>query len=494
MKFRSAINNFINSPKEYGAYVIIASGLYPFLHYYNNNLSIADSFIQFSLLFILCVLMPIGLYFIGKKMVQLKVFTIFRSSYLSILNVCVFSFLLGFLIFRFNKKELLVLFIVSFIIGIALQKHIKKIVILQILLAVISMITLMPKIWFAIDQNNSDWALIPKPMLDATFKYSPNIFIIQPDGYANSKDLRNPPYSFDNSDFEDWLQQKGLIVYEDFRSNYYSTLTSNSSMFAMKHHYYSNTNRSTLKTYNANNIIVGDENNVLKILKKKNYKTFLLTDNSYFLANRRPLYYDYCNVDKSEVHYFEPRDVYDIDLLSDFKTVLDTLSTDRNFFFVEKTIPSHINHNKHHSKGKNGEREIYLEKVKLANQWLKELIEDIEQFDSDALIVIVADHGGYVGLDYTLEVNERRLDSIETISAFTSMLSIKWPNGVEQKKLDFKSNVNLFHNLFYALSEDEIFIKNRLPDKSFLPLQEKGRTIFYECIDNNQNVVFKPID
>ena len=46
-------------------------------------------------------------------------------------------------------------------------------------------------------------------------------------------------------------------------------------MFSMKHHYYSNPNKSSNEVYNSRDHIVG-ENSVLTILKNNDYKTFLL--------------------------------------------------------------------------------------------------------------------------------------------------------------------------------------------------------------------------
>lgn len=495
MKLKSRISTFLdNSTKDYPVLYILAAGLYPFLHFYNSNLSIADSITQCLMLVLVCFILPIFLWIISKKLIKLKVFSFFKNSYVSILNIGTFSMLLSILIFHLNKKELLIVLIIASILGFLLFKHLKKIVILQLLLAVISFFTFTPKAWFALQQDNNDWALISKPMLEAKLNYKPNIFVIQPDGYVNSVELKKSPYNYDNSEFEGWLKQQNFTMYDDFRSNYYSTLTSNSSMFAMKHHYYSNTNRSTLKTHNANNVIVGNDNNVLKILKNNNYRTHLFTDNSYFLTNRRDVFYDYCNVPNSDVHYFDTGRVNGIDIVSDFSKTLDTLSKTWNFFFIEKTIPSHIMYDKQRTKGAKQERVEYLERLEMTNEWLKSLIYEIHQFDSNAMIVIVADHGGYVGLEYTMEVVNRKLKPIEVISSFSSILSVKWPQNIESQNLEFKTNVNLFYNIFYALSGDEVFIDNLQANTSFLPLIENGKVLYYECIDEYKNTVFKPID
>lgn len=495
VKLKNYISIFLNSStKDLDGISIIASGLYPFLHYYNSNLSLADSLTQCMMLILVCFVVPIALLLSSKILVKHSFLSFFKKSHLSILNISVFFVLLGFLVFQLNKKELLVLVILSSIIGYFLFKYLKKIIIIQLLLAIMSFFTIIPKGWFAIHQNNDDWALISDVMLQTNLNLTPNIFVIQPDGYINFVDFEMSLYNYDNSEFEGWLHEHDFITYDNFRSNYYSTLTSNSSMFAMKHHFYGNTRKSTLKTYNANNVIVGHDNNVLKILKNNQYQTHLFTDNSYFLANRRDLFFDYCNVPLSEIHFFETKVINGIDVITDLSKALDTLSKKRNFFFIEKTIPGHISYSKQKSKGSVQERLNYLSKLKDTNDWLKGLIGEIREFDSDALIVIVADHGGYVGLDYSNEVVNRRLNHKEVISAFSSVLCIKWPKRIDSLNLDFKSNINLFHNIFYALSGDNVFIDNLQPNNSYLPLMKNGSTLIYKCIDEHRNVVFEPIE
>ena len=62
--------------------------------------------------------------------------------------------------------------------------------------------------------------------------------MIQPDGYVSFSELKKGYYNYDNTDFEQWLSHQGFSLHHNFRSNYYSTLSANSSLFAMKHHYY----------------------------------------------------------------------------------------------------------------------------------------------------------------------------------------------------------------------------------------------------------------
>lgn len=491
MILKSVINNFISSEKGYPYLSVFTAGLYPFLHYFSNNLHIANSWQQLVFMAILCFIAPLVLLWLSKLIFKWDYLKSYQPYRLTILNITVFLGLIVLLVLSLNKKVTLLLIaltiIIAFILGRFLFKHLNKIIILQLIMAAISGFTLLPVLSFALQQSNEDWAKVPNSLLEVKFKFTPNIFVIQPDGYANRSEMNKQPYSYDNSSFYDYLNVEKFTYYDHFRSNYYSTMSSNSSMFAMKHHYYSNTYN--LKTFNANNAIIGGHSNALKILKNNNYKTHLITDNSYFLIDKEVSIYDYCNVKPLQVSFIRTGSV-NRNILEDFSSILDTLQGSKNFFFIEKTIPSHIMYLKSKSFGVEKERELYLERVQQTNEWLKNLIKKIKEYDDDALIIIVADHGGFVGLNYTIEAVNKKLNAEETRSVFTSMLSIKWPSNIAGDELEFNSNVNLFRTVFYSLSHNEGFLKTKEPDYSYIPLYENGKVNYYKCIDNKGHIVF----
>ena len=132
-----------------------------------------------------------------------------------------------------------------------------------------------------------------------------------------------------------------------------------------------------------------------------------------------------------------------------------------NFFFIEQISPGHIPTLKSTSKGKEVERETYLKELKEAYSWLKSTISSIEENDNNAIIIIIADHGGFVGLEYTLEskIKQENEDLVKTV--FTTACAIKWPNGnAPNYDSKLKSNVNLFRILFTYLSGNESYLKN----------------------------------
>jgi hypothetical protein len=470
----------------------LAAGLYPFLHYYSNNFNIADSWVQFSFLLLLCILIPVGVALVLPSIFSLGPLKRLQKYALTAFNFLYFTILLSLLIFHFKNMLLAVILTGIGLLSLILYRFLNKVVLLQLLLAVMSLVTLVPKLFFVFSYDDG-WKDITENVQEVKLKTTPNIYMIQPDGYANFSELRKASYNDLDTSFENWLTDEGFVNYPNFRSNYFNTLTSNSSAFAMKHHYYGNVNRNNEKTQGAMEDIVG-ANNALSILNNNGYNTHLFTDNSFFLLNRKLKAYDYCNIPMSKLPYYKLGKMPGIDILSDFKNKLEEKPEGPNFFFIEKITPGHIKNLKMGSGGIAIGREKYLLGVQQANEWLTSLIEMINAHDDNALIIIMADHGGSVGLEYSSELKERTLNAAETASVFSVLLSIKWPEGSAPENLNFKTNVNLFRNLFYHLSEDPIFMKSYQADKSYLYNLESGQMEVYQCIDENGEYGYIKVD
>jgi len=473
-------------------WIALAAGLYPFLHFYSNNYNIANSWEQFVFLFSLCILVPLGIVFILPHLFRLRWLKKLRAYYLTAFNFLYFTGLLGLLIFHFRKGIFILILSGVGLLSLVLYRHLTKIIILQFLLAIMSLFTMVPRLYFVYSYDDS-WTKIEPPISAIKFKQTPNIYFIQPDGYVNFSEIRKLPYDHLDMGFENWLTEKGFINYGNFRSNYFTTLTSNSSVFTMKHHYYQNINKSTAKTHRAMEDIVGD-NNALRILNNNYYRTHLFTNNTFFLLNRKLKAYDFCNIPQSMIPFYKLGRLNNIDIISDLEATLKTQSDAPNFYFIENTIPGHVRNTERASRGVEKEREKYLESVERANDWLTSLISLIDEHDKNPLIVIMADHGGSVGLAYSSEIKERKLNASEISSVFSALMSIRWPNNEDPQNLNFKSSVNLFRNLFYYLSEDPILLKSYQTDKSFIYIMENNFVEVYECLDENGNFGYKKIE
>jgi len=473
-------------------WVSLAAGLYPFLHYYSNNFNIADSWQQFVFLFALCILAPLGIVFVLPYIFRSGWLKKLQPYYLTAFNFLYFTGLLGLLIFHFRKGIFALILLGVGLLSLVLYRFLTKIIILQFLMTIMSLFTIVPRLFFIFSYDDG-WTKVSENIDVIAFQQRPNIYFIQPDGYANFSDLRKPPYDHFDTSFENWLTENDFVNYGNFRSNYFNTLSSNSSTFAMKHHYFQNIHKSSAKTYGMVKVIAGN-NNVLRILKANNYKTHLFTDNLFFLINRKLDGYDFCNIPQSRISFHKISRLQDINIVSDFEKTIKAQSSDPNFYFIEKTIPGHIRNSKWASRGIEKEREVYLEGIEHANDWLTSLIKLIYEHDKDPLIIIMADHGGYVGLKYSSELDERKLNEMEVSSMFSILLSIKWPNNEVPQDLNFKSSVNLFRNLFSYLSEDPLLLKSYQADKSFIYTMENNFVEVYQCLDENREYGYVKLD
>jgi hypothetical protein len=488
---RERIINFINNKKQYPILAAIASGLYPLLYYYNANFTQVDSWGQLTFFIALFILLPIAVfitfYFLTNKIKKLFKY---QTRILTVLNLSWFGFLILLSTLGLSLKLVLSAFLIAVVFGFIFHKQLKKIIVFQFLLAFIVFLLLIPNIIRHITYSK-EWMQQPDDILSVKFKQTPNIYLIQVDGYANFTELDKGYYNFDNSNFNEYLKDSGFKLYEDYRSNYFSTLSSNSSLFTMKHHYYSNPKKAFSELLNARNVIVTD-NPVLQILKHNNYKTHLLMEKAYLLINRPEIGYDYCNVDYSEVSYLD-RGFWVVKALeNDLETVLPKDQTSNNFYFIQKLLPSHVS-NTLNSTAKI-EREHYLKKLEEANIWVKNLVAKIEEKDKKALIIISADHGGFVGFNSTLETEIKQTDRDLIYSIFTSTLAIKWNNNSPEFDSKFKTPVNFFRILFSYLSENVIYLNELQEDKSYIIIGKDAPFGVYEYIDENGNVVFNRID
>lgn len=465
MKFniKGKFNAFLNNSKDYPVLAGFSIGFYAFVFYFSNNFDLVNSWQQTLVFLLNFIVFSTVIVFVFFKIIQKTKFSSFATQSIFIMMLVLLPiYLFGFsnLLASYKKMGLLIILILCLIIFKI--KNYKYFMVFVFLMAVLPTVKL-GEIIYLNYTNSTEWKLQPDAILRTQFKKKPNIYYIQPDGYANETNLKGPLYRFDNSAFDGWLKIQKFSLYDDYRSNYSSTLYSNSSCFFMKHHF---SNEFSKFNY-ARDYIVG-RNPVLEIFKNNNYKTFFITEIPYLLMNRPSVYFDYCNYKLVELPYFN-------DGLSCFKEITNEIENQivmnkksNNFFFIEKFNPGHINPSKINGSTIEKERLEYLKSLQNANVWLKKTITIIEKNDSNAIIIIGADHAGYVGFEYTSQAQNKITDRKLLNSIFGAKLAIKW-NGINHSEYDaqLKTSVNLFRILFSYLSEDKLLLNNLQPDESY---------------------------
>ena len=448
------------------------------------------SWIQFLFLALIFIAIPLITFLsfssLSKK---ISVFRKYSLQIITILNLSVFSGLLVYSAYGLRKKILLLVFVSAFAVSFLLFKHLKKVITFQFLLAGVGLLFLAPMV-LKYSFYNSDWKKQPDHIESVVFKSTPNIYVIQPDGYIGLSEIGQGNYNKDNKVFNTFLLDNNFKLYPNYRSNYYSTLSSNSAMFAMKHHYYNRTAEVGSELLLARDLIIS-ENSVLSILKNNDYSTSLILENSYLLASRPKMGYNFCNIDYDDLSLVSRGFEFKRDVLNDLKSAIRKNREGHYFYFIERIIPGHIATLKTSSEGKDLEREKYVTRIDEANTWLMETVNLINTNDSEALIIIVSDHGGFVGYDYSGQSHEKPKTRANTFSMFSSLLAIKWPEKLNEYDKKLESSVNLFRTVFSVLSEDKSLLLSPQSDESYLTINEGAELGIYEVIDGNNKAVFK---
>jgi hypothetical protein len=477
LNIRERFARFIKSPKEYPVLAGFMAGFYAIVFYYSNNVDLANSLELFAFFTSYFIVLPVVVCFSAFALLKVLGFQEYVRQVLFVIMLSFFGF---YILFHFVPNVPLAVFVIGFLALVLLSFKFRNYKVAIALIAVMSVLPL-AKLSLGLGRNflhNSHWNRQPDNIEDCKFTIRPNVYFLQVDGYASAAALRNEVYHYDNSAFDAWLQSNGFTVYDNYRSNYNSTLTSNASCFNMKHHYF----RESTAFKDSRDYIVG-ENPVLDIFKNNHYKRTFITERPYLLMNRPKLAFDYCNIDLSKLPYFWDGMTEKHDISKELKADILANGRSGNFYFVEKFDPGHINVSKVTSQGKVKERERYLGGIEAANAWLKDIVPFIRKYDDAAIIIVGADHGGYVGFDYTQQANAPITDKKLFYSIFGARMAIKWndPQHVVYDK-GLKSAVNLFRTVFSFLGKDTDYLKNLQPDVSYNNYQKEGRMKVYSAI------------
>lgn len=465
------------------------AGLYPLIFLYSKNLTLISTWEHLLVFSTVALVIPGCVSWVLYKIFSKKNFV---GVLLLVFNLFVFLALLTTALHAGAQAKFIGLsLLVALVLGYLLRRFSVKIIMLELILSVIALVALVPKLYEFASQTHN-WMDQPDAIEEATFTKTPNIYVIQPDGYVNPSQLERGYYEMDTSEMNAFLTTHNFEIYENFRSNYDATLSSNSSLFAMKHHYYQG-DAANFELYNAREHIVSS-NPVLSVLKNNNYTTHFITESPYLLLTRPALGYDYCNYSYAEIPYLSKGFKLKKEVKPALYEFMEQPGKAPKFFFVQILNPKHIDGG---TKGENlaeKKRKIYQKNLNETNLLLQDIITHIQENDKNALVVLVADHGGYVGFESLFQGSVYTEDPDKTISIFSSLLAISWPEGTTVMYRDsLKTNVNLFRVLFAHLAEKPEFLTNLQEDASFLKISSGAPEGVYKAIDSKGNIVFNKL-
>lgn len=437
-------------------------GFYPLVFYFSNNFSAINSWEHLGFFLLFFIGIPLVVFTVASLLFKYsKTLSKYKPHILFVLIIMTVATLMSQAMYLTIKKKLLLgLLVISVLAAWKLHDHFKKLLIIILLMSILPTLDCIVKI--VEHERKMEWAQLPDDIENAKFKETPNIYFIQPDGYVGRDMMENNLYHFNNP-FYGWLENNDFNVYDNFRSNYPASLTSNSSMFAMKQHRFGKVLFPSIDMPNSRDIIAGD-NAAIETLRNNGYNNFFIVQDEYFQQNRPKATYDYYNLNPEEIPYFSNDNNVKKVVFDDLKAAMDTVNIDGpRFYFIEKLLPHHI----HFAASKEEERDTYIEKIKEVNGWLENTVNYISEKDPNAIVIISADHGGWVGLgSYAEMFSTKNPDQIH--STYSTLMAIKW-NGHLKEGMDtqLKSNVNIFRVLFSVLSENPEYLKYLEDDSSY---------------------------
>ena len=332
-KKKNPLQKYLSSNKSYPILYAIAAGLYPILFYFTNNYTIVNTWSHVGYFLVMFLLLPIVVFMILHFVMKSTNLKKHEKYVFPFLNVFAFLIFMMFCYYAgFYLKVALLSFFVAIGFSFFFHGFFKKLVVFQLILALIGVYTLAPRIIKLINYSDA-WTVQPDNIKSVRFVKKPNVYFIQPDGYANFSELRKENYKVDYSKFEEFLMKENFKYYEDFRSNYASTLSSNSSIFMMKHHYYFN-EKNFSEAIKTRDIII-TKNPVLDIFKNNNYKTHFIAEMPYLLLNRPDFGYDVCNFNYKDISYIGTGLGERQDILTPLIDNINTAPNTPKFFFIE---------------------------------------------------------------------------------------------------------------------------------------------------------------
>jgi len=484
-KIKQKIQAFMESDRDVPLLVGLISGFYPFLFFYSNNYPSVNSWthlIVFSLIYVgipVCITMLS--YYVFGKIEKLKPY---KKHLLFVLLIFLTSLFMSQAIYMTLKKKILLgILVVVCAASIKMYAHYKKLIVIIAIMAVMPLSKCLISIY---EGTRTAWTKPDDGIMNVKFKHKPNIYMIQPDGYVSREIIEQAPYNYETG-FYDWLGNNGFTVYKNFRSNYPASLTSNASMFAMKHHYFNDVIFPHIEMPAARETILS--NNAVAVFKSNGYETFYLGQDEYFQQNLARGNYGHYNIKTEDIPLFTRGDKVVRDVYTDLYKSIAVKTLKPKFIFLERLLPHHV-HFVAKGNRKQAERKEYLDKVEESNIWLTKAIALIKSKDKDALIIVLADHGGWVGIESMHELLSTNDKSL-IYSTFGNLAAIDW-NGLQHAEYDagLKTNVNVFRVLFSCLSEDKSYLSNMQEDASYniRPGNFISQSV-HKLIDEKGNVV-----
>jgi len=296
-----------------------------------------------------------------------------------------------------------------------------------------------------------------------------NIYLLVYDSYANEETMRH--YGFDNSEQTSFLKRLGFTVYPGIYSVGSPTLSSMSRMLDV-----SSNLKGDIRAFTAGYAAVPS------ILSQNGYNTIGIFASDYLLRGHKP-YYDECfpvlsKRQASSSHTLIITSILEGEFRFDFEVEFgdvdypEYVKKKRHFLALNHVKPIFMyththypNHSQNSGKCLPDETERYLERVKIANNEMKEDIKTIIHSNPNSIVIVAGDHGPYLTKNCTglEDYDEKDIDQLDVQDRYGVFLAIKWPEGADVKKYDIKILQDVFPAVLAYIYDDPEILNAKIP-------------------------------
>jgi len=331
-------------------------------------------------------------------------------------------------------------------------------------------------------QINSFSELVEIPIIKSEVTEKPDIYLIVLDAYSGDITLEHD-YNFDNSEFKNNLRDRGFMVQEETYSNYPNT---NLSMPSIMNMVYLDSIAERLGGDSRDVTGMRDirnENNAMKIFKENDYKIITFFAGANAAASKELIDERLCGsfldlspeLQRAFVYMYFPlsytralfNDNYQYDRLEcTISTVLNFDKKDNNPLYMHIHIllphPPFV----FNSEGERVEhkytkdifdpnlRDAYLEQTIYTNKVTLEMVDSIQQRDDNAVIIVMSDHGGRLGINWE---NPTVMDYNRGLNNISALYFPGHEHEIPEKIASvntFRVIFNTYFNTNYEILED----------------------------------------
>ena len=303
----------------------------------------------------------------------------------------------------------------------------------------------------------------------------PDIYYIVLDEYAGIQTLKNK-FNFDNSEFYNYLSEKGFFISSKSYSSYPYTILSIPSSLNMQYLDFNNNEITESAEIKSQIRYITDNNLVMKNLSENKYYIVSFFAGSEAIGHNNLIDEKICGE-----NYFSSHDIAKIfpeerlkekrnEILCTFEKMVEIKNRINQPIFVYTHFslphdPFVLNHNgelqifEETNLNYEKSKEAYIQQLKFANKMSIKVIDEIlSDTDRDSIIIIQSDHGERTKIDWTNPTEQMIKQGLNNINA------IYFPNRHEGLAYDKISNVNSFRIIFneyfnaeFKLLEDKYF-------------------------------------